>query len=153
MRRLSTVTLGCVAVATALVAGCSRGRDNVTNNATAPAGFVPPTALNRADFLDMVDHRFAQLDANHDSELDQNEIPARHHDIIESFDVNHDGKVTKDEFEKGSLARFDKADTNGDKVLTGQERRSAEFGGEAGDNASTAIDASNAATANTAGAE
>lgn len=109
-----------------LLAGCHRGRDDVAANAVAPAGFVPPTALNRTDFIDMVDRRFNELDVNHDSELSQNEIPTRHHDIIESFDVNHDGKVTKDEFEKGSLARFDKADINGDKVLTGEERRAAE---------------------------
>jgi len=115
-----------VAASLALSLGGCHGRDNVTANATAPAGFVPPTALNRTDFLDMVDHRFNELDVNRDSELSQDEIPVRHHDIIESFDVNHDGKITRDEFEKGSLARFDKADINGDKVLTGEERRSAE---------------------------
>jgi hypothetical protein len=119
------ILLAAASIALSLT-GCHRGRDNVTANAVAPAGFVPPTALNRTDFVDMVDRRFNQLDVNHDSELSQDEIPTRHHDIIESFDVNHDGKVTKDEFEKGSLARFDKADINGDKVLTGEERRAAE---------------------------
>jgi len=130
---------------TLLLAGCHRDRDNVTANAVAPAGFVPPTALNRTDFLDMVDRRFNELDVNHDSELSQDEIPTRHHDIIESFDVNHDGKITKDEFEKGSLARFDKADTNGDKVLTGEERRAAEVPDDG-----NALDGGNAAAAHKA---
>ena len=127
------------------LAGCHRGHDDITANAVAPAGFVPPTALNRTDFIDMVDRRFAELDVNHDSELSQDEIPSRHHDIVESFDVNHDGKVTKEEFDKGSLARFDKADINGDKVLTGEERRQAEVPDDG-----NALDGGNAAAAATA---
>ncbi|MGN6375469.1 MAG: hypothetical protein ACTHMG_07925 [Sphingomonas sp.] len=137
MRRL-TITL---AVASAVALGaCSRGHDNVTANAVAPAGFVPPTALDRTDFIDMVDRRFNQLDVNHDSELSTREIPERHHDIIASFDVNHDGRITKDEFEKGSLGRFDDADLNGDKVLTGEERRAADLGADNGNQSAAAND-------------
>jgi hypothetical protein len=149
MRRFSTLPVASAIVAASLVAGCSGGHDNVTANATAPAGFVPPTALNRSDFLTMVDHRFSSLDANNDSELSQREIPVRHHDIIESFDTNHDGKVTKDEFEKGALARFDKADINGDGVLTGEERRKADLPSDTdADNAASSTSAANGSATN-----
>ena len=86
---------------------------------------LPPTALNRTDFVDLIDKRFAQYDVNHDSALEKDEVPARHHDLILSFDTNHDGKITLGEFERGGLARFDNADRNQDKVLTGDERRAA----------------------------
>lgn len=110
----------------AVTAGCSGHKsDAATNNAVAPAGFVPPTALNRTDFIDLIDKRFAQYDVNRDSVLEADEVPLRHHDLILSFDTNHDGRITLDEFEKGGLARFDKADRNQDKVLTGEERRAA----------------------------
>ena len=91
----------------------------------APAGFVPPTALNRTDFVDLIDKRFSQYDTNRDSVLEPDEVPQRHHDLIVSFDTNHDGRITLGEFERGGLARFDKADRNQDKVLTGEERRAA----------------------------
>lgn len=149
MRRFSTAS-ACALVALALVAGCSRGRDNVTANATAPAGFVPPTALNRTDFLDMVDHRFSELDVDRDSELSQQEYPLRHHDIVAGFDTNHDGHVTKGEFEQGALSRFDKADINGDKVLTGEERRSAELAADTANGEAPANGASAAPAASNA---
>lgn len=107
-------------------AACSGHKDEkAAANAMAPAGFVPPTALNRTDFVGILDKHFTQYDLNHDSVLEASEVPARHHDRIMSFDANHDGKITLDEFEKGGLARFDEADGNHDQVLTGQERRAA----------------------------
>ena len=109
-----------------LAAGaCSGHKDDSDVNAVAPAGFVPPTALNRTDFVDLLDRHFNQYDVNHDSILQAKEIPERHRERIMSFDANHDGEITLDEFEKGGLARFDKADRNQDKVLTGEERRAA----------------------------
>lgn len=106
-------------------AACSQHQDDKAVNAVAPAGFVPPTALNRTDFVDILDRHFTKYDLNHDSILQANEIPARHHDRIMSFDTNHNGEITLDEFEKGGLARFDLADRNHDQVLTGEERRAA----------------------------
>ena len=124
MRRFSALTLS---VALAIVmAGCSRHKDDaVTNNAVAPAGFVPPTALNRTDFVALIDKRFTQLDLNHDSVLEASEIPLRHHDRIKAMDADHDGRITLSEFEKGGLARFDASDLNQDQVLTGEERKAA----------------------------
>ena len=125
MRRFPIALAGLTLVAA--LAGCSR-HNTVTNSATAPAGFVPPTALNRTDFVNMVNHRFQTLDVDHDSTLSKAEIPVRHHDLIASFDANGDGKITRDEFTTGSLAKFKAADLNSDDVLTGEERRTAELG-------------------------
>jgi len=121
MRRASFAIIPLLLVA----AGCSGHKDKAEVNAVAPAGFVPPTALNRTDFVDILDRHFTQYDVNRDSVLDASEVPAHHHDRIMSFDTNHDGKITLNEFEKGGLARFDKADSNQDQVLTGEERRTA----------------------------
>jgi hypothetical protein len=104
---------------------CSGQKDDSTINAVAPAGFVPPTALNRTDFLDLLDRHFNKYDVNHDSILQAGEVPERRRDRIMSFDANHNGEITLDEFEKGGLARFDQADRNRDRVLTGEERRAA----------------------------
>jgi hypothetical protein len=115
-----------IAVPLMLAAGaCSGHKDEAQVNAVAPAGFVPPTALNRTDFVDILDRHFTKYDVNHDSILQASEVPARHHDRIMSFDTNHNGEITLDEFEKGGLARFDLADRNHDQVLTGEERRAA----------------------------
>ena len=115
-----------IAVPLVLATGaCSRHQDDKAANAVAPAGFVPPTALNRTDFVDILDRHFNEYDRNHDSVLQADEVPERHHDRIMSFDTNHDGEITLDEFEKGGLARFDRADRNQDRVLTGEERRAA----------------------------
>ena len=121
MRRASIIAVPLVLA----IAACSSHKDDAAVNAVAPAGFVPPTALNRTDFVDILDRHFTQYDVNHDSILEPNEIPERHHDRIMSFDANHDGQITLGEFEKGGLARFDKADRNQDQVLTGEERRAA----------------------------
>jgi hypothetical protein len=121
MRRASIVAAPLLLA----LAACSGHKDDKTVNAVAPAGFVPPTALNRTDFVDILDRHFTKYDLNHDSILQASEIPARHHDRIMSFDTNHDGEITLDEFEKGGLARFDLADRNHDQVLTGEERRAA----------------------------
>ncbi|TPG20862.1 hypothetical protein EAH87_05730 [Sphingomonas koreensis] len=125
MRRRSTLI--AVASVALTLSACSKGGD-VAANATAPAGFVPPTALNRTDFIGNVDRRFQTLDVNHDSKISQAELPLRNHDIIAGFDKDGDHAISKDEFTKGSLARFDKADGNQDEVLTGEERRSAGLG-------------------------
>ena len=115
-----------IAVPLMLATGaCSGHKDDSAVNAVAPAGFVPPTALNRTDFVDLLDRHFNKYDVNHDSILEANEVPERHRDRIMSFDANHDGEITLDEFEKGGLARFDQADRNRDRVLTGEERRAA----------------------------
>ena len=103
MRRFSALTLS-VTLAIVL-AGCSRHKDDaVTNNAVAPAGFVPPTALNRTDFVGLIDKRFTELDLNHDSVLEASEIPLRHHDRIEAMDANHDGNVTPEERQQAMAA-------------------------------------------------
>jgi hypothetical protein len=135
MRRISILITGMAGLAA--LSACSKP-NSVTNSATAPAGFVPPTALSRTDFTTMVTRRFEQLDVNHDLYLDKAELPVRHHDIIAAFDTNGDGKVSKDEFIKGSLARFDAADRNQDQVLTGEERRSADLGADTGEGNTTA---------------
>ena len=125
MRRYPIALAGLTLIAA--TAACSR-HNTVTNSATAPAGFVPPTALNRTDFTNLVNKRFQQLDVNRDAVISNAELPARHHDLIASFDTNHDGKITRDEFTTGSMARFKAADLNNDDVLTGEERRTAELG-------------------------
>ena len=105
MRRVSIIAVPLVLA----LAGCSGHKDDAEVNAVAPAGFVPPTALNRTDFVDILDRHFTKYDRNHDSILQASEVPARHHDRIMSFDTNHNGEITLDEFEKGGLARFDEA--------------------------------------------
>jgi len=134
----------------ALVSGCSRAKREaaIANNTVAPAGFVPPTALNRTDFVDLLDKRFTQLDLNHDSILEASEVPSRHHDRIIALDANHDGKITLDEFEKGGLSRFDEADLNQDQVLTGEERRDA-LGNEVDESDSSNSTSANGSAANT----
>jgi hypothetical protein len=131
MRQLFTLVAGLSLLAA--VAACSGKKDAAdVNSAVAPAGFVPPTALNRTDFIDMVTRRFQELDVNHDSRISKDELPTRHRDVIASFDTDGDGMIGKEEFIKGSLARFDRADRNKDEVLTGDERRGAGVGADAG---------------------
>jgi|SRR5690242_5449784 len=137
MRRVSIIAITlALGVATA---ACSSHKEEkaAANSTVAPAGFVPPTALNRTDFVDLLDKRFTQLDLNHDSILEASEVPERHHDQILAADTNHDGKITLDEFEKHGLARFDAADSNQDQVLTGEERRAA-LGSEMNNDAAAA---------------
>lgn len=122
MRRASIIVVVVALLST--TAACSNKSDNDIP-AVAPSGFVPPTALNRTDFLNILDRHFTENDINHDSILQASEVPKRHRDRIESFDTNHDGQVTFDEYEKGGLTLFDKADLNRDQVLTGEERRMA----------------------------
>jgi len=126
-----------------LLAACSghraeKAEKEAANNPVAPAGFVPPTALNRTDFVDLLDKRFTQLDLNHDSILEASEVPSRHHDRIMAADANHDGRITLDEFQKQGLAHFDEADKNQDQVLTGDERRATIADGLGNDNAAAA---------------
>lgn len=45
--------------------------------------------------------------------------------MIKAADTNQDGQVTKAEFQTAALARFDKADADGDGTVTREERRAA----------------------------
>ena len=142
MRRVSIVA--ATLTLAGLLAACSGHREEkaqkeAANSPVAPAGFVPPTALNRTDFVDMLDKRFTQLDLNHDSVLETSEVPLRHHDQVLAADTNHDGRITLDEFEKHGLARFDEADKNQDQVLTGEERRAAMDGAVADNDSAAAV--------------
>ena len=101
-----------IAVPLMLAAGaCSGHKDDSDVNAVAPAGFVPPTALNRTDFVDLLDRHFNQYDVNHDSILQAKEIPERHRDRIMSFDANESGSLSWTELK--AMIAANKADTKG----------------------------------------
>ena len=111
MRRVSIVA--ATLTLAVLLAACSGHREEkaqkeAANSPVAPAGFVPPTALNRTDFVDMLDKRFTQLDLNQDSVLETSEVPLRHHDQILAADTNHDGILTREEYH-AALAAIAKA--------------------------------------------
>jgi Ca2+-binding EF-hand superfamily protein len=79
---------------------------------------------------------FAQLDANHDGQLSAQEFAAFHADpappnaapMLQHFDANHDGAVTIVEFRAGTLANFDRMDTNKDGVVDAGEMKAAGIG-------------------------
>ncbi len=116
------------------------------------ANFRPPTAQPREDFARALDSRFGRIDRNSDGAVQADEMqPRRAADAgagqanvdrggrrvanLKALDADGDGEVTRSEFVNGSLARFDKADANHDKILTSDERRaSGLFGQRDGDN-------------------
>ena len=103
----------------AAVGGCSKKAPD----GTGAENFRPPTNQTRADDLDMLNRNFARLDANGDEALQASEIVGRRADRIRALDTDRDSEVSREEFVKGGLARFDRIDANHDGVLTSGERR------------------------------
>ena len=108
-----------VGVLAACVGGCSKK----VPDGTGAENFRPPTNLTRADDLDMLNRNFARMDVNGDEALQASEIVGVRADQIRALDTDGDHEVSREEFVKGGLARFDSIDTNHDGVLTNAERR------------------------------
>ena len=109
---LLVATLACVG-------GCSKK----VPDGTGAENFRPPTNLTRADDLDRLNRNFARMDGNGDEALQSGEITGVRADRIRALDTDGDREVSREEFVKGGLARFDRIDTNHDGVLTNGERR------------------------------
>ena len=110
-----------VATLAACVGGCSKK----VPDGTGAENFRPPTNLTRADDLDRLNRGFARMDENGDEALQASEITGTRAERIRALDTDGDGEVSREEFVKGGLARFDRIDTNHDGVLTNGERRAA----------------------------
>ncbi|MEO6218023.1 MAG: calcium-binding protein [Sphingomonas sp.] len=111
---LLVATLACVG-------GCSEK----VPDGTGAENFRPPTNLTRADDLDRLNRNFARMDGNGDEALQAREITGVRAERIRVLDTDGDGEVSREEFVKGGLARFDRIDANHDGVLTNGERRAA----------------------------
>jgi hypothetical protein len=99
--------------------------------AQAPAAPQPDAGpMTRAEMQQRLQQRFAQMDANHDGAITQDELaassdPQRAAAMMQRMDTNHDGKITLDELMARQMAAFDAADTNHDGVLSPEERAAA----------------------------
>ena len=90
---------------------------------TGAENFRPPTNQTRADDLDMLNRNFARMDGNGDEALQASEVTGARAERIRALDTDGDREVSREEFVKGGLARFDRIDANHDGVLTNAERR------------------------------
>ena len=108
-----------------LLAACVGGCSKKVPDGTGAENFRPPTNLTRADDLDLLNRDFARMDVNGDEALQTSEIVGVRADQIRALDTDGDREVSREEFVKGGLARFDSIDTNHDGVLTNAERRAA----------------------------
>ena len=111
---LLVATLACVG-------GCSKK----VPDGTGAENFRPPTNLTRADDLDRLNRSFARMDGNGDEALQPSEITGVRAERVRALDTDGDREVSREEFVKGGLARFDRIDANHDGVLTNGERRAA----------------------------
>jgi Ca2+-binding EF-hand superfamily protein len=118
-------------VALACVGGCSKK----VPDGTGAENFRPPTNQTRADDLDRLNRNFARMDGNGDEALQASEITGARAERIRALDTDGDREVSREEFVKGGLARFDRIDANHDGVLTNGERRTGrrEDGAKGGD--------------------
>ena len=110
-----------VATLAACVGGCSKK----VPDGTGAENFRPPTNLTRADDLDRLNRSFARMDGNGDEALQPSEITGVRAERVRALDTDGDRQVSREEFVKGGLARFDRIDANHDGVLTSGERRAA----------------------------
>lgn len=84
-------------------------------------------AVSPAELLAYRASQFDRLDRNDDGVLDNSDMPrmARIREHLEArvaaFDQNGDGRITRSEFANGPTTLFDRADTNGDNVVTKAE--------------------------------
>ena len=110
----------------AALSACGKDKDKAAYRAAA-AGFEPPMVISRSDFAAKIDKRFDRLDADHDTSIYPSELTERQRKWLMTFDGDHDGKLSRDEFTKAELTRFDRADKNGDGTVTTQERNAYRF--------------------------
>lgn len=88
-------------------------------------------AISKAEFTAYRASQFKRIDRNGDGFITDSDIPARlqrrlppemsSDKMQATFDVNKDGKVSEQEYTSGPSLMFDRADTNGDSVVTKQE--------------------------------
>ncbi|MEO7689012.1 MAG: hypothetical protein ABIS51_06975 [Sphingomonas sp.] len=102
---------------------CFGGCSKKVPDGTGAENFRPPTNETRADDLDMLNRTFARMDGNGDEALQPSEITGARAERIRGLDTDGDREVSREEFVKGGLARFDRIDANHDGVLTNGERR------------------------------
>ncbi len=123
---MSMTRLAVTIVAALALGACDKDSDRDAYRATA-AGFEPPVVMNRSDFAARIDKRFDRLDADHDTSIFPAEMTPRQQAWLMSYDADHNGKISRDEFTKAELTRFDRADKNGDGTVTMAERNAYKF--------------------------
>lgn len=86
--------------------------------------------ITRAEMIAFRAQNFDRLDRSGDGTLTRGDIPAiaarlnpelDFNRLIAQFDGNGDGKVSRDEFVNGPSTFFDRADANGDAIVTRAE--------------------------------
>ena len=90
-------------------------------------------AITRAEFAAMRERLFAKLDRNHDGYLTADDQSHRRlgrrnsaerlQQAMHGLDRDGDGRVSHDEFTNGPTLMFDRADTDGDGVISPAELR------------------------------
>lgn len=88
-------------------------------------------AVSRAEFTAFRASQFTRLDRNNDGFVTDSDIPRFVQNRLPpdmsgdklqaTFDNNKDGKVSQSEFVNGPALMFDRADANGDSIVTSQE--------------------------------
>jgi hypothetical protein len=118
------MTAGIVATGLALT-GCGPNEEQKRAAADArAASFTPPSVTSRLDFGSAMTRRFRELDRNADEFIDETELPNRN-SRLRRLDRNKDGRISAIEFSEGTLAWFDRVDTNHDGTITSDEREAA----------------------------
>ena len=84
--------------------------------------------ISRPEFMAFRAKQFPRLDRNKDGVISTTDIPARlqnrmkdkveNGDVIHGFDLNGDKQVSRQEFELGPTAIFDRIDTDKDAIVT-----------------------------------
>jgi hypothetical protein len=96
-----------------------------------PAAAPAQGPMTRAQMQASVQQQFAQMDANHDGFITQDEMVAGGTDaqraaaMMQRMDTDHDNKLSLAELSARRLAAFDAADTNHDGILSPEERAAA----------------------------
>lgn len=85
--------------------------------------------VTKAEYQAFVDRRFERLDANQDGFIDANEAASstagerrqsKRGGMIQRLDTNGDGKISKAEFEAGSMKRFERLSGGADSISDDQ---------------------------------
>lgn len=118
---MRAATISAVLLLVGALSGCGKNEDEAAFSATA-AGFEPPVVMNRSDFAARIDKRFDRIDADHDTSIFPGELTERQRKWLMTFDADRNGHLSRDEFTKAELTRFDRADANGDGTVTTPER-------------------------------
>ncbi|HEY0628119.1 MAG TPA: EF-hand domain-containing protein [Sphingomicrobium sp.] len=123
-------TSGCMAALGTAVNAQGTGRD--PTELLARSDTNRDGRITRAEYADSRARMFERLDRNRDGTINQADAGGRRlarrsgggerlKQLAEFMDTNNDGRVTRAEFVDGPSPMFDRADANGDNIVSGSE--------------------------------